>query len=60
MRGRHAGRRDLPQFAHRADGISQATDFNWKKRYSSLLPDEMRRLKALEDENNRPKKTVAT
>ncbi|KTF05384.1 hypothetical protein MGSAQ_003120, partial [marine sediment metagenome] len=23
-------------------GISQATYFNWKKRYGGLLPDEMR------------------
>ena len=35
----------------RKAGISQATYFNWKKRYGGLLPDEMRRLKALEDEN---------
>ncbi len=40
-------------------GISQATYFNWKKRYGGLLPDEMRRLKALEDENGRLKKIVA-
>ena len=40
-------------------GISQATYFNWKKRYGGLLPDEMRRLKALEDENSRLKKIVA-
>ena len=33
----------------RKAGISQATYFNWKKRYGGLLPDEMRRLKALED-----------
>ena len=32
-------------------GIGQVTFFNWKKRYADLLPDEMRRLKALEDEN---------
>jgi putative transposase len=38
---------------------SQATYFNWKKRYGGLLPDEMRRLKALEDENGRLKKIVA-
>ncbi|MBJ2152631.1 IS3 family transposase, partial [Paracoccus sp. IB05] len=31
----------------------------WKKRYGGLLPDEMRRLKALEDENARLKKIVA-
>ena len=40
----------------RKAGISQATYFNWKKRYGGLLPDEMRRLKALEDENGRLKK----
>lgn len=25
-------------------GISQATYFNWSKKYAGLLPDEMRRL----------------
>ena len=40
-------------------GISQATYFNWRKKYAGLLPDEMRRLKALEDENSRLKKIVA-
>lgn len=43
----------------RKTGISQVTYFNWKKRYGGLLPDEMRRLKALEDENSRLKKIVA-
>ena len=43
----------------RRAGISQATYFNWKKRYGGLLPDEMRRLKQLEDENTRLKKIVA-
>jgi transposase-like protein len=43
----------------RKAGISQATSFNWKKRYGGLLPDEMRRLKALEDENSQLKKIVA-
>ena len=43
----------------RKAGISEATYFNWKKRYGGLLPDEMRRLKALEDENTRLKKIVA-
>lgn len=28
----------------RKAGISQATYFNWKKRYGGLLPDEMRLL----------------
>ena len=35
----------------RKAGISQATYFNWKKKYDGLLPTEMRRLKQLEDEN---------
>jgi transposase-like protein len=43
----------------RKAGISQTTYFNWKKKYGALLPDEMRRLKALEDENTRLKKIVA-
>ena len=43
----------------RKTGISQATYFNWKKKYAGLLPDEMRRLRALEDENTRLKKIVA-
>ena len=43
----------------RKAGISQATYFNWKKRYAGLLPTEMRRLKQLEDENSRLKKIVA-
>lgn len=43
----------------RKAGISLATYFNWKKKYAGLLPDEMRSLKALEDENDRLKKIVA-
>lgn len=43
----------------RKAGISQATYFNWKKRYGGLMPSEMKRLKALEDENARLKRIVA-
>jgi putative transposase len=43
----------------RKAGISEATYFNWKKKYEGLLPDEMRRLKLLEDENAKLKKLVA-
>ena len=32
----------------RQAGISQATYFNWKKKYAGLLPSEMRRLRELE------------
>lgn len=38
----------IAQICPRA-GISQATYFYWKKRYGGLRPDEMRRLKALEE-----------
>ena len=40
-------------------GISQATYFNWKRKYDGLLPTEMRRLKQLEDENSKLRKVVA-
>ena len=43
----------------RKAGISQATYFNWKKKYAGSLPTEMRRLRELEDENSRLKKIVA-
>ena len=43
----------------RKAGISQATFYAWRKKYAGLLPSEMRRLKALEDENARLKKLVA-
>ena len=43
----------------RKAGISDATYYNWKKKYAGLLPDEMRKLKQLEDENGRLKKIVA-
>ena len=43
----------------RKAGISQATFYAWRKKCAGLLPDEMRRLKALEDENARLKRLVA-
>ena len=43
----------------RKAGISQATYFNWKKKYAGLLPSEMKRLRELEEENARLKKIVA-
>lgn len=43
----------------RKAGISQATYFNWKKKYAGMLPMEMKKLKQLEDENARLKKIVA-
>ena len=43
----------------RKAGISQATYFNWKKKYAGLMPSEMKRLREMEDENKRLKKIVA-
>lgn len=40
-------------------GISEATFYNWKKKYGGLNPSEVRRLKQLEEENSRLKKLVA-
>jgi len=43
----------------RKAGISQATFFNWKKKYAGMLPSEMKRLRELEAENVQLKKIVA-
>ena len=43
----------------RKAAISQATYFNWKKKFGGLLPSEVKRLRQLEDENNRLKRIVA-
>jgi putative transposase len=40
-------------------GISEATFYNWKKKYGGLGPDELRRLRQLEEENARLKRIVA-
>jgi len=40
-------------------GISQATFYNWKRKYGGLGVSELRRLKQLEVENSRLKKMVA-
>ena len=40
-------------------GISEATFYNWKKKYGGLGPSEVRRLKQLEEENAKLKKLVA-
>ena len=43
----------------RKAGISQATFYNWKKKYGGLMPSETKRLKQLEEENGRVKRIVA-
>jgi putative transposase len=40
-------------------GISQAMFFRWKQRYGGLMPSEVRRLKQLEEENQRLRRLVS-
>ena len=40
-------------------GISEATFYNWKKKYGGLGISELRRLKQLEEENRKLKQLVA-
>jgi putative transposase len=40
-------------------GISDATFYNWRKKYGGLGPSELRRLKQLEEENGKLKRLVA-
>ena len=40
-------------------GMSDATFYNWKAKYAGLTVSELKRLKALEDENRRLKQIVA-
>ncbi len=40
-------------------GISEATFYNWKKKFSGMGVTELRRLRQLEEENQRLKRLVA-
>ena len=40
-------------------GICDATFYNWRKKYGGLGPSELRRLRQLEEENNKLKRLVA-
>ena len=40
-------------------GISEATFYNWKKKFGGMGVTELRRLRQLEEENNRLKRLVA-
>lgn len=40
-------------------GISDATFYNWRKKYGGLGPSELKRLKQLEEENSKLKRLVA-
>lgn len=43
----------------RKAGISEATFYNWRKRYAGLIPSEVKRLRQLEEENAKLKRIVA-
>jgi putative transposase len=43
----------------RENGISDATFYNWKAKYGGMEIREVKRLKELEEENNRLKKMFA-
>jgi putative transposase len=43
----------------RKAGISEATFYNWRKKYAGLMPSEMKRLRLLEEENRKLKRIVA-
>jgi putative transposase len=43
----------------RKAGISDATFYNWRKKYAGLMPSEMKRLRQLEEENAKLKRIVA-
>ena len=40
-------------------GISDATFYKWRQKYAGLGPSELRKLKQLEEENNKLKRLVA-
>jgi putative transposase len=40
-------------------GVSQATFYNWRKKYGGLGINELRRLRQLEEENHKLKQLVA-
>jgi putative transposase len=40
-------------------GVSEATFYNWKKKYGGLGVTELRKLRQLEEENSQLKKLVA-
>jgi putative transposase len=43
----------------RRHGISEATYYNWKAKYSGMMVSDARRLRELEQENNRLKRLLA-
>ena len=55
---READRDGVPAVAKRHK-VSEQTLYTWRKRFGAFQPDDVRRLKQLEQENGRLKKLVA-
>jgi putative transposase len=55
---READRDPVPTVAKR-HGVSEQSIYTWKKRFGAFQPDDVRRLRQLEQENARLKKLVA-
>jgi putative transposase len=45
--------------AVRSIGVTEVTYYRWRQEYGGLKADQVRRLKALEAENTRPRRAVA-
>ena len=43
----------------RKAGISDATFYNWRKRYGGMMPSEVKKMRQLEEENAKLKRIVA-
>lgn len=56
---RHENREATVEQICREAGISQATFYNWKKKYGAMSVSEAKRLRELERENARLKKLLA-
>ena len=55
---READRDPVAEVAKR-HGVSEQTIYTWRKRFGAFQPDDVRRMKQLEQENARLKKLVA-
>ena len=55
---RETDREAVPSVAKRYK-VSEQTIYTWRRRFGALQPDEVRRLKQLDQENARLKKLVA-
>lgn len=56
---REASQRGKVAETCRKHGVSEATYYNWKKRYDGMEVQELRKLKGLEEENRKLKRLLA-